>query len=144
MIDLAAAVRMNGLIADAIPVCGRSRGTVDEATLLDRVAPSMRMYHEESLDSMKAIVSVRDVDEAVRLANEPTSHGRGVARFEADQPPYSLVVPDIGEKLVPVCALKGFGMVFWAPLPAVTRRKISAGQQRSSRNRYAHHQCDPA
>lgn len=39
-----------------------------------------------------------------------------MARFEADQPPYNLVVQDIGEELVPVCALKGFGVVVWAPL----------------------------
>jgi len=44
------------------------------------------------------------------------SDSKGLARFEAYQPQYSLVVRDIEEELVPVCALKGLGMVVWAPL----------------------------
>jgi len=44
------------------------------------------------------------------------SDSRGLARFEAYQPQYSLVVRDIEEELVPVCTLKGLGMVVWAPL----------------------------
>jgi aryl-alcohol dehydrogenase-like predicted oxidoreductase len=44
------------------------------------------------------------------------SDSKGLARFEAYQPQYSLVVRDIEEELVPTCALKGLGMVAWAPL----------------------------
>jgi aryl-alcohol dehydrogenase-like predicted oxidoreductase len=44
------------------------------------------------------------------------SDSKGLARFEAYQPQYSLVVRDIEEELVPVCALKGLGMVVWSPL----------------------------
>ena len=44
------------------------------------------------------------------------SDSKGLARFEAYQPQYSLVVRDIEEELVPVCSLKGLGMVVWAPL----------------------------
>jgi aryl-alcohol dehydrogenase-like predicted oxidoreductase len=44
------------------------------------------------------------------------SDSKGLARFEAYQPQYSLVVRDIEEELVPTCALKGLGMVVWAPL----------------------------
>ena len=44
------------------------------------------------------------------------SDSKALARFEAYQPQYSLVVRDIEEELVPVCALKGLGMVVWAPL----------------------------
>ena len=44
------------------------------------------------------------------------SDSKGLARFEAYQPQYSLVVRDIEEELVPACALKGLGMVVWAPL----------------------------
>jgi aryl-alcohol dehydrogenase-like predicted oxidoreductase len=44
------------------------------------------------------------------------SDSKGLARFSAYQPQYSLVVRDIEEELVPACALKGLGMVVWAPL----------------------------
>jgi aryl-alcohol dehydrogenase-like predicted oxidoreductase len=44
------------------------------------------------------------------------SDSKGLARFEAYQPQYSLVVRDIEEELVPACALKGLGMVVWSPL----------------------------
>jgi aryl-alcohol dehydrogenase-like predicted oxidoreductase len=44
------------------------------------------------------------------------SDSKGLARFEAYQPQYSLVVRDIEEELVPACDLKGLGMVVWSPL----------------------------
>ena len=44
------------------------------------------------------------------------SESKGLARFAAYQPQYSLVVRDIEEELVPACALKGLGMVVWSPL----------------------------
>jgi aryl-alcohol dehydrogenase-like predicted oxidoreductase len=44
------------------------------------------------------------------------SDSKGFVRFEAYQPQYSLVVRDIEEELVPVCALKELGMVVWSPL----------------------------
>jgi aryl-alcohol dehydrogenase-like predicted oxidoreductase len=44
------------------------------------------------------------------------SDSKGLARFEAYQPQYSLVVRDIEEELVPACALKELGMVVWSPL----------------------------
>jgi aryl-alcohol dehydrogenase-like predicted oxidoreductase len=44
------------------------------------------------------------------------SDSKDLARFEAYQPQYSLVVRDIEEELVPVCSLKDLGMVVWAPL----------------------------
>src|SRR3984957_8357172 len=44
------------------------------------------------------------------------SDSKGMSRFEAYQPQYSLVVRDIEEELVPACALKGLGMVVWSPL----------------------------
>jgi aryl-alcohol dehydrogenase-like predicted oxidoreductase len=44
------------------------------------------------------------------------SDTKSLARFEAYQPQYSLVVRDIEEELVPVCALKGLGIVVWSPL----------------------------
>jgi aryl-alcohol dehydrogenase-like predicted oxidoreductase len=44
------------------------------------------------------------------------SDSKGLSRFAAYQPQYSLVVRDIEEELVPACGLKGLGMVVWAPL----------------------------
>ena len=64
------------------------------------------------------------------------SDSKGLARFSAYQPQYSLVVRDIEEELVPACALKGLGMVVWSPLG----RRLSDRQippWRTSRRRVA-------
>ncbi len=39
-----------------------------------------------------------------------------LSRFVCYQPQYSLVVRDIEEEIVPVCELKGLGVVVWSPL----------------------------
>ncbi len=39
-----------------------------------------------------------------------------LTRIECYQPQYSLVVRDIEQEIVPVCELKGFGVVVWSPL----------------------------
>ena len=39
-----------------------------------------------------------------------------LARFVCYQPHYSLVVRDIEQELIPVCQLKGLGVVVWGPL----------------------------
>jgi aryl-alcohol dehydrogenase-like predicted oxidoreductase len=58
------------------------------------------------------------------------SDTKGLARFEAYQPQYSLVVRDIEEELVPACALKGIGIVAWAPLAGgYLSGKYQPGQQ---------------
>jgi aryl-alcohol dehydrogenase-like predicted oxidoreductase len=44
------------------------------------------------------------------------SDTRGLARFVCYQPQYSVVVRDIEEEIVPVCELKGLGVVAWSPL----------------------------
>jgi aryl-alcohol dehydrogenase-like predicted oxidoreductase len=44
------------------------------------------------------------------------SQSNGWASFAAYQPQYSLVVRDIEEEIVPVCELKGLGVVAWSPL----------------------------
>lgn len=49
--------------------------------------------------------------EAVWLAD-----ANGWARFVCYQPQYSLVVRDIEEEIVPICELKGLGVVVWSPL----------------------------
>jgi aryl-alcohol dehydrogenase-like predicted oxidoreductase len=44
------------------------------------------------------------------------SDANHLARFECYQPQYSLVVRDIEQELIPVCELKGLGVVVWSPL----------------------------
>ncbi len=44
------------------------------------------------------------------------SDHNGWERFAAYQPQYSLVVRDIEEEIIPVCELKGIGIVVWSPL----------------------------
>jgi aryl-alcohol dehydrogenase-like predicted oxidoreductase len=44
------------------------------------------------------------------------SDREGLHRFECYQPQYSLVVRDIEQEIVPVCELKGLGVVVWSPL----------------------------
>jgi acyl-CoA reductase-like NAD-dependent aldehyde dehydrogenase len=56
---------------------------VVEATLLDRVAPGMRVYAEESFGPVKGVIRVRGDDEAVRVAND-TEYGLAAAVFSRD------------------------------------------------------------
>lgn len=44
------------------------------------------------------------------------SDTKNLARFECYQPQYSLVVRDIEQELIPLCQLKGLGVVVWSPL----------------------------
>lgn len=44
------------------------------------------------------------------------SDAKGWARFACYQPQYSLVVRDIEQEIIPVCELKGVGVVVWSPL----------------------------
>jgi acyl-CoA reductase-like NAD-dependent aldehyde dehydrogenase len=89
MIDLAAAERMDALIADAVAqgavvVAGGSRaGSIVAATLLDQVTPAMRIYREESFGPVKPIIRVRGIDEAVRVAND-SEYGLSAAVFGQD------------------------------------------------------------
>jgi aryl-alcohol dehydrogenase-like predicted oxidoreductase len=55
--------------------------------------------------------------EAWRLMESVAISDRyGWARLECYQPQYSLVVRDIEQEIVPVCRLKGLGVVVWSPL----------------------------
>jgi acyl-CoA reductase-like NAD-dependent aldehyde dehydrogenase len=84
-----AAERIDGLIKDAvlkgarILSGGRVRGTLIDATVLDHVTPAMRIYTEESFGPIAAIIRVRGVDEAVRVAND-TEYGLASAVFGRD------------------------------------------------------------
>ena len=45
-----------------------------------------------------------------------TSDTKNLARFECYQPQYNLVVRIIEQELIPLCQLKGLGLVVWGPL----------------------------
>ena len=51
------------------------------------------------------------MSEAMRISDI-----KGWARFDCYQPQYSLVVRDIEQELIPLCATKGLGVVVWSPL----------------------------
>lgn len=64
-------------IADAVSKgarveCGgkRKEGQVFPPTLITNVDPSMKIYHEESFGPLTIVMSFRDEDEAVRIAND--------------------------------------------------------------------------
>jgi len=44
------------------------------------------------------------------------SETKNLARFACYQPQYSLVVRDIEQEIIPVCEMKGLGVVAWSPL----------------------------
>jgi aryl-alcohol dehydrogenase-like predicted oxidoreductase len=64
------------------------------------------------------------------------SDSKGLARFECYQPQYSLVVRDIEEEIIPVCQLKGLGVVVWSPLAGgFLTGKYKPGQTRVTGSR---------
>jgi aryl-alcohol dehydrogenase-like predicted oxidoreductase len=64
------------------------------------------------------------------------SDSKGLARFECYQPQYSLVVRDIEEEIIPVCQLKGVGVVVWSPLAGgYLTGKYKPGQHKVSGSR---------
>lgn len=89
LISLAAAEKMDALIADALAkgatlvAGGKRNGTIVEATLLDHVTPGMRIYKEESFGPVKPIVRVNGEAEAIRVAND-TEYGLSAAVFTRD------------------------------------------------------------
>ena len=64
------------------------------------------------------------------------SDRNGWERFAAYQPQYSLVVRDIEQEIIPVCELKGIGVVVWSPLGGgFLTGKYSPGQRTLSGTR---------
>ncbi len=89
LVDLAPAERMDVLIADAVEkgakvvAGGKRTGTVVEATLLDGVTSTMKIYNEESFGPVKSIIRVKSAEEAIRVAND-TEYGLSAAVFGQD------------------------------------------------------------
>jgi acyl-CoA reductase-like NAD-dependent aldehyde dehydrogenase len=53
------------------------------ATILDKVAPGMSIYDEETFGPITTVVRVKGVEEAIRVAND-TAYGLSAAVFGAD------------------------------------------------------------
>lgn len=79
----------NALIDDALAqgavlACGgKATTTLMPATVLDRVTPAMRIYHEETFGPVKAVVRVDGVEAAVATAND-NAYGLSAAVFGRD------------------------------------------------------------
>jgi benzaldehyde dehydrogenase (NAD) len=79
----------NALIDDALAkgaklLCGgKADSTLMPATLLDHVTPAMRIYHEETFGPVKAIVRVKNTEEAIACAND-NEYGLSAAVFGRD------------------------------------------------------------
>jgi len=84
-----AAVRNKELLDDAIQkgaklaAGGAFNGSVVSATVVDHVTPAMRIYTEESFGPVKPVIRVKDVEEAIRIAND-TEYGLSAAVFGKD------------------------------------------------------------
>jgi acyl-CoA reductase-like NAD-dependent aldehyde dehydrogenase len=89
MVSERSALRVQDLIRDAVDrgarvLCGgNARGTLLEPTVLDRITPEMRIYHEESFGPVVIVVPVDDDEEAIRVAND-TEYGLAAAVFGQD------------------------------------------------------------
>src|SRR5882672_1390504 len=86
---------------------------VDHATPLEEMLRAL----DDLVRQGKILYTACSNYEAWRLMEALwTSDSKGLARFDCYQPQYSLVVRDIEEEIVPVCELKGLGVVVWSPL----------------------------
>jgi len=89
LVNASAAERMDELIADAVGkgakvvAGGKRKGSIVEATIVDRVTPQMRIYREESFGPVKPVVRVNGEEEAIRVAND-TEYGLSAAVFSRD------------------------------------------------------------
>jgi vanillin dehydrogenase len=89
LVSREAGEKLRALIDDAvgkgarIAAGGRIEGTIAQATVLDNVTASMRLYSEESFGPLVAVMRVRGEEEALRVAND-TEYGLSSAIFTRD------------------------------------------------------------
>ncbi|WP_428312847.1 aldehyde dehydrogenase [Hydrocarboniphaga sp.] len=89
LISVESGARSLELIRDAVAKGARvvAGGGVEQAlmqaTVVDRVDPSMRLYQEEAFSNVVSIVRVEDEDAAVRMAND-SEYGLSAAVFTRD------------------------------------------------------------
>ncbi len=86
MVNSQSANKVMQLIEDAVAkgarvtAGGHAKGTLIDATVVDRVKPGMRIYSEESFGPVVTIVRVQGDEEALRAAND-TEYGLAAAVF---------------------------------------------------------------
>jgi len=89
MVSAEAAARVHSLVQDAIEkgarlvLGGEAEGALMQPTILDRVAPEMRLYSEESFGPVVALIHAGGDDDAVRIAND-SPYGLSASVFSRD------------------------------------------------------------
>jgi benzaldehyde dehydrogenase (NAD) len=76
---------VNEAIADGAKLVagGQRDGAIMAATVLDHITPNMRIYREESFGPVAPVIRVKNVEEAIRIAND-TEYGLSAAVFGRD------------------------------------------------------------
>ena len=91
LINSQAGERVESLIQEARAkgatlVCGGARqGTIVQPTVLDRVTPEMKIYHQETFGPVVSVIRVKNDEEAIRIAND-TEYGLTAAVFSRNIP----------------------------------------------------------
>ncbi|MGH6768852.1 MAG: aldehyde dehydrogenase [Xanthobacteraceae bacterium] len=89
LVNQDAVTRLRALLDDALAkgarlvAGGDVSGTAVSATVLDGVTPAMRIHSEESFGPVAIVLRARDVDDAVRIAND-SEYGLAAAVFGRD------------------------------------------------------------
>ncbi len=86
ILNAASGERINAMLQDAvdkgavIAAGGKANGAMMDATIIDHVKPGMTIYADETFGPITTVVRVRDIDEAVHVAND-TDYGLSAAVF---------------------------------------------------------------